>query len=208
MSVPTAVLDPALLALGGAVWRWTRIELRSRQLTKELSQARQQATDCVTGFPTRATWESVASARISADPAHSMVLIGDLDDFKHVNDELGHPAGDAVLHTIGARLADHFARTEGAICRLGGDEFGIIARDSDLADDLDALAGSVTTPIVLPTKHQVTVGISLGCARGCQLGESPTLGSFLEQADAQLIDRKHKRARASSHLRALPQQRT
>ena len=208
MSVPTLALDSALLTLGGGLWRWSYLELRSRHLIKQLSQARREATDGVTGFATRAAWESVACARLSAEPEQS-VIIGDLDDFKAVNDTFGHPAGDAVLHTIGARLAELFAAHDGEICRLGGDEFGIIARGSHHTEDLDALAHAVTAPIALPGRRQVSVGISFGCARAAQLDRPPMLGRALERADADLIARKRQRQqhRSSPHG-ALPQQRS
>lgn len=192
MSITTLVAEPALLALGGLVWRWTTVERRVRTLDSEVSQLREQASDSVTELPTRAAWESSACARLAA-PEPTMVLIADLDEFKSVNDTLGHLTGDVVLRTISERLSRVFAASDGEVCRLGGDEFGIIATDTPLVDDLDTLAQSITAPITLTTGHQVAVGVSIGCARSTDLHASSSLSYALETADAQLLAAKRHR---------------
>lgn len=192
MTVLTAVATATLLPTGGLTVGWAMARCRLRRLHREVHVLREHASDSVTGGPTRAGWESVACARLAA-PEPTVVLIADLDRFKQVNDEWGHLTGDVVLRTIAERLTTAFAASQGEVCRLGGDEFGIIATDSPLVDDLDALAQSVTAPITLATGHRVAVGVSFGCARSTNLDGSSTLSHALETADEQLLAAKRHR---------------
>jgi diguanylate cyclase (GGDEF)-like protein len=63
------------------------------------------------------------------------LLLLDIDDFKAVNDQIGHLAGDSVLSAFGARLAN-IARVADIPCRIGGDEFAVILPESGSADAL------------------------------------------------------------------------
>ncbi|MGN6500308.1 MAG: diguanylate cyclase domain-containing protein, partial [Tsuneonella sp.] len=82
--------------------------------------------DGLTGLPNRKLFvEQLDQAllRLRADE-QLMVIYVDLDDFKVVNDTLGHPAGDALLRQVGETLREHLP--EAAVARLGGDEFAIL----------------------------------------------------------------------------------
>ena len=98
-----------------------------------------QAThDSLTGRPNRAhLLEHLGQALIQAERTGCpcAVLFLDLDRFKHVNDSLGHAAGDALLIAVAARLAEAL-RAGDLLARLGGDEF--VALLTDLADDQEA----------------------------------------------------------------------
>lgn len=193
MTAFTAVATATLLPTGGLTAGWALARCRLRQLHHEVDALRGQARDSVTGGPTRAAWESVTCARLAA-PESTVVIIADLDRFKAINDEHGHPAGDAVLRTMVERLTEVFSTRQGEVCRLGGDEFGIVATDTDLAYHLDALAENVTAPINLPAGPQVRVGISFGCFR-VDAGQDPTLSHALEAADQQLrAVKRHRNA--------------
>lgn len=195
----TEVATATLLPAGGLTAGWAMARYRLRRLHHEVHVLREQASDSVTGGQTRAAWESSACARLAA-PEPTVVLIADLDRFKEVNDEWGHTAGDQVLRTIASRLTSEFAESQ--VCRLGGDEFGIVARDG-LVDDLDTLAARLTAPITLSSGRQVTVGISLGCSRADH-HETPTLKQALDEADQQLLAikaTKHSRHATTRHSR-------
>jgi ribonuclease P protein subunit RPR2 len=81
--------------------------------------------DALTGLPNRRAFdERIAAALAGAANAVSIALL-DLDDFKEVNDRLGHPAGDEVLRQV-ARVAQRCLRATDQLYRLGGDEFALV----------------------------------------------------------------------------------
>jgi diguanylate cyclase (GGDEF)-like protein len=85
----------------------------------------------------QATQEALASGE-QAGAALSLALI-DLDDFKAINDRLGHAVGDALLVVVAQRLRD-CVRTDDVVARLGGDEFGLLLRGLGSAEAEDVLA--------------------------------------------------------------------
>ncbi len=104
--------------------------------------------DPLTGLPNRAMFQEHlqrAVARAETTGGAVAVLLCDLDDFKLVNDSLGHAAGDTLLLEIAGRLGEAVAET-GTVARLGGDEFAILLAGLDPADAgaiAEAMAGRV-----------------------------------------------------------------
>jgi len=134
-------LDPfalglAILTLLAAI---VRMALAFRDV-RSLAEARRQAsTDDLTLLPNRRmfmdrTQDAIAAARIVDD--HCAVLMLDLDNFKELNDTLGHDAGDLLLRRVGPRLK-RVLRSTDTVARLGGDEFGILL---DPLPDVEAAA--------------------------------------------------------------------
>lgn len=106
----------------------------------EASMAFMAHHDALTGLYNRTVLEDrlqQALARAQRDGSHFALLFCDLDDFKPINDQYGHAAGDAVLCQVAARLLDERRCTD-TVARLGGDEFVIL-----LADLSDARSGAV-----------------------------------------------------------------
>ena len=94
------------------------------------------------------------------------VLFIDLDDFKAVNDTLGHGAGDQLLIGVAERLRTCLRRPDTA-ARLGGDEFAVLIEDIDDPDEAEAVAERVTTALLDPFQvagHTVAVHASIGVA--------------------------------------------
>jgi diguanylate cyclase (GGDEF)-like protein len=123
----TVVAGVAMASAIGAGWHWygraSRAEAEANLLRGELRAERHAARhDPLTGLPNRRTFYQRGAA-IIADPAHHplAVVLLDLDDFKRVNDEFGHAAGDEVLVTIAQRLAAYAG--DNLVARIGGDEF-------------------------------------------------------------------------------------
>ena len=140
--------------------------------------------DELTAMPNRAVFFSRLSRTVEAiqGGGRCAVMIIDLDDFKLVNDTLGHGAGDGLLVEIGRRMLEVIGEHGGA-ARLGGDEFAVLLPDlahPELALDL---AGQLRTRLLeaveLPA-GSVTVGCSIGVAYGrpgCEAGD------LMRQAD-------------------------
>ncbi len=127
--------------------------------------------DPLTNLPNRRRLESALvdlTSRIRSDDSVGFCLI-DIDDFKTVNDQFGHAAGDQLLVEIGARLTSHTARCETRclVARIGGDEFAVLidapADESCLAVVAGTLIASLATPITLE-QRRIQVSTSVGTA--------------------------------------------
>lgn len=97
------------------------------RLRQEAAKKEHQALhDSLTGLPNRRLFNrSVEEALRGPFPDNVAVALMDLDQFKDVNDTLGHEVGDALLCEVGSRLRQHIG-DRGIAARLGGDEFGIV----------------------------------------------------------------------------------
>lgn len=138
-------------------------------LTRLALQARLECIalyDPLTGLANRTLLRSRLehSLRPSSGEDVSMALIFiDLDDFKSINDELGHIAGDVVLKLIARRLTS-VVRTGDLVCRFGGDEFVVACPQTDAAA-ADAIARRIQSAIRQPLAHDDwlrTVRASIG----------------------------------------------
>jgi diguanylate cyclase (GGDEF)-like protein/PAS domain S-box-containing protein len=92
------------------------------------------------------------------------VLCLDLDQFKSVNDALGHPVGDELLKLVGERLRG-CTREPDTVARIGGDEFAIIMTQMHEASDAAALSRRIRNSVVKPYQidgHQIVTDISIG----------------------------------------------
>jgi diguanylate cyclase (GGDEF)-like protein/PAS domain S-box-containing protein len=150
----------------GRVWSFRDITERIR-LEQEL--AHQAFHDSLTGlanqalFRDRVTHALTRAARLQTELA---VLFLDLDDFKTVNDSLGHTAGDALLVAVAERLRDCLRGTDTA-ARLGGDEFAVLIEGVGEAAEVTALAerliAALKEPFVIAGRD-IVVGTSIGIA--------------------------------------------
>ncbi len=94
------------------------------------------------------------------------LLFLDLDDFKHVNDSLGHPQGDALLRAVSRRLTQSL-RASDTVCRQGGDEFLILLADVHDGDDVAEVSLGLLEKLALPyvvDGHEIASSASLGIA--------------------------------------------
>ncbi len=119
-------------------------------------------TDSLTGLPNRALLEQRIADVLEAQ-APAIVAFLDLDDFKQVNDSLGHAAGDRLLQICGERLR-HALRASDTVARLGGDEFAVLALGADDPDALvERLFGVLAAPVMLEGKRlhlRASIGIA------------------------------------------------
>ena len=114
----------------------------------------------------------------------------DLDNFKTVNDTLGHPIGDLLLQSVAARLRS-VIREEDTVARLGGDEFAILLTGANGPDEVGAFARRVLGAIAEPYDldgHHVCVGASIGIA--VAPGDGADADRLLKNADMALYRAK------------------
>ncbi|MCA9292718.1 MAG: EAL domain-containing protein [Phycisphaerales bacterium] len=149
-----------------------QLQTQIRQNAAHTDRLRHAAThDTLTGLPNRAALLEAATAcireRNGAAPSFALIFI-DLDDFKVINDSLGHDIGDQVLKLLAERLdgvAHEAPETEPLTCRLGGDEFVILLRninDSETAVDVaDRLHDAMRKPFTL-AHHSFVLSASMG----------------------------------------------
>ncbi len=148
------------------------LERRVQHRTLELEQAREQAVvlaerDQLTGLPNRMSFSRVFAR--AADDAKAKgtrvgLLLVDIDDFKAINDTLGHAAGDAFLRSVAQRLSS-IVRRGSHVARLGGDEFAFVVEDFASTQDLVAMASSILKAVYLPTSYDAKV-LQASCSIG------------------------------------------
>ena len=148
------------------------VETHEDVTTSVIAQARitHLAThDALTGLPNRALLAERLAAAFSEHAQGGRpvaVICLDLDDFKGVNDTVGHPAGDDLLRQVGARLTA-LSPPGSTVARLGGDEFALVLSGSDLADGALRLAeealAQLRRPFIIADQF-VAADASLGIA--------------------------------------------
>ncbi|MCU1356677.1 MAG: diguanylate cyclase [Acidimicrobiales bacterium] len=163
-----ARLNP-LPATDGGSHGWVAIfdDVTADRATSE-ELARRAAHDPLTGLPNRALLRDRlehAIARCRRAKTAVSVFFLDLDDFKPINDRLGHKAGDQVLREVGERIR-RATRSEDTAARLGGDEFVVVAEGLDhkiTTAVAERLAVAISQPIRVDGER-VTLTVSIGVA--------------------------------------------
>jgi diguanylate cyclase (GGDEF)-like protein len=145
--------------------------------------------DALTQLPNRALFAQRLHNALTT-PGHRPVTVAliDLDDFKEVNDTLGHEIGDLLLITVAQRLTACI-RAEDTVARLGGDEFVIVLDNAD-PTAADLAAERITTALHQPITadgHELPIHASIGIADG-HTGDEPSL--LLRRADIAMYQAK------------------
>ncbi|MET8147245.1 putative bifunctional diguanylate cyclase/phosphodiesterase [Actinoplanes sp. NPDC049668] len=157
--------------------------------------------DALTQLPNRVLFNSRLQQALTApgDRPVAVALI-DLDDFKEVNDTLGHEVGDLLLVAVARRLAD-CVRAEDTVARLGGDEFVVVLDGADPAA-ADLAAGRMMNSLRQPVYadgHELPIRASIGIADG-RSGDEASL--LLRHADIAMYAAKKLPGTASLHYDA------
>ena len=160
--------------------------------TRELSH--QALHDSLTGLPNRALVLDRAEqllARASRSPGtYAGALFIDIDGFKHVNDNLGHAAGDQLLKVVGERLQST-VRDDDTVGRLGGDEFVVLACCGEGEETLNRLADRLTEmlrePVELKDGRKL---FSVTASIGVAIGRYDSPDALLRDADLALYSAK------------------
>jgi len=136
--------------------------------------------DPLTGLPNRALFEDRVRHAVARARRHGRglaVLFVDLDDFKTVNDSLGHAAGDDLLRLVAQRLDDR-SRAADTVARLGGDEFAVLVEDPEGIGKAEEVAVRMHSALDQPfdiSGHEIFVRSSIGIALADQGANSEEL---------------------------------
>jgi diguanylate cyclase (GGDEF)-like protein len=172
-AVPSDTADEAAIG-AGAVVLFLLVVLRMSgfvaQVQRQSDQLEELAMhDDLTGLANRRRFEQQLQAAVGAG-AHPTVALLDLNGFKGVNDELGHPVGDRLLIGVARRLADAAGDTA-LVARMGGDEYAILVPETAAAATPDVtgrLLAALREPI-RAGEHELLVSAGIGLAGGANL---------------------------------------
>ena len=188
----TAVLLGLIALMLYAInWKIRREVALRGQVEAELQRI--AYNDALTGLPNRLQFFERADQllkRERRDQGRLALCFIDLNDFKKINDQHGHLAGDAVLSQIGQRLR-RAVRESDIVARFGGDEFVVLFDNLDTPADLPRLVDHLQSAIRLPIDHQgVTLhsGASIGTALFPDDGDQ--IDALLSHADQAMYRRK------------------
>ncbi len=182
---------PWVLCRGTAIRNENGVATRMAGSLTDITEGK--VADALTGLPNRLLFRDRLQRAIDRRLGKFAVLYLDLDNFKLVNDSLGHEAGDQLLIAVAKRLENSVRKSECIIARLGGDEFTVLLEGIDSAQEAKQVAqriiDAVSQPItierggreVFPT---VSVGISYVEGRGRKVDD------ILREADTAMYNAK------------------
>jgi diguanylate cyclase (GGDEF)-like protein len=190
----------ALAGVNLVSWRSNELTRRG-QIRARAELAHRAGHDPLTGLPNRRAFVEHVERALDRRVQHRRgeggvaVLFVDVDDFKVVNDSLGHGAGDRLLRAVGQRLSEAL-RPEDVVARFGGDEFTVLVADVAGADDALRVAGRLADhlrpPIVLDGESRfVSASVGLAVA-GAGPGAVGDADSLLQDADAAMYQAKER----------------
>ena len=183
-----------LIEIGGAVHILGIIRDITDMKRREELIWKQARFDSLTHLPNRTMFVEQLRAHIDAAQARSTgfsLLMLDLDQFKEVNDTLGHSKGDQLLLEVARRITD-CVPAAAIIARLGGDEFAIILREPDDPVEIEAVLACLVSAIHAPfmlDQDRVFISVSVGVARFPDAGTD--MAELLRHADQAMYAAKH-----------------
>lgn len=167
-------------------------EINRRKAEEEIRKL--ALTDALTGLANRNQFESRFAEMTELATKHKQpitVFALDLDNFKPINDEFGHAAGDLVLKSVSNKMMTVFRETD-LVARLGGDEFAVIIYGVNHQPILEDLAERLITLIQSPIlfgKDILSIGVSIGITHQTT-PNALELDALMQQADKALYQAK------------------
>ena len=146
-------------------------------------------SDTLTGLPNRSSFQANQSRLVKGKIPHAL-LVFDLDNFKKINDSLGHELGDILLCRVADRIVAN-VRKHDSIYRLGGDEFGLIIENTNDIHTITSIAKNILEQIASPLKiknNELVLHSSIGVVLYPEDGASPQ--ELLKNADTAMYHAK------------------
>ena len=168
------------------------VEDITERKTAEAKISHMARFDAVTGLPNRSFFHDQLDSALRATRAldSCAVLFIDLDQFKQVNDTLGHPVGDRLLTSVADRLRGIVCPSD-TVARFGGDEFVVFRAGISDMDDAASLARRIVDELGAPYEidhHQLIIGASIGIATNSRV--AITADHLMKNADMALYRAK------------------
>jgi len=199
------------------LWAGESFFVISHQNITERKRAEEEAlnlslTDGLTNLPNRRHFDEFLNAewrRSTRKQLPISLLMIDIDDFKHLNDQYGHQAGDDCVIVIGAVLKSFCKRPGDLLARYGGDEFAVVLGNTSLEQSLEIahrmVQGIQDLHIINPVSpRRSVVTVSIGIAAE-QPQKTSKLEALIAQADSALYEAKRSGKNAVVHnVRAAP----
>ena len=172
------------------------LDVSSREMHERTHEIKYRAFhDQLTGLPNRALFVdhlNHAFARASRSRKGTAVLFLDLDNFKLINDSLGHQAGDELLQSVANRLQGAVRKGD-TVARLGGDEFTILLEDLNAPEEAELFAQRILEKLIQPIpigNGEAFASASIGIAYSGQAVESSD--EIMKRADTAMYHAKGK----------------
>lgn len=160
---------------------------------KTINRLKQQALhDPLTKLPNRRSFEEELDKSLAFHARYGRMgalMVIDANDFKTINDSLGHMAGDAVLCHIANLLKQHTRLTD-VVARVGGDEFCLILRevsDEEAKEKAERLARLIASAPCSFDGREIYISVSVGA---CGFGEAKNKADLFQKADSAMYDDK------------------
>ena len=185
-----------VLAIGTLVAAMARMAFAFRDI-QSLAEARHEAsTDALTSLPNRRLFMQRIDAAITAvgtTGASLAVMMLDLDNFKQLNDTLGHSAGDALLRQIGPRLHDALRETD-TVARLGGDEFAVLLHPAPAEEGITRVAEQIMRALADPFEvHGLALRLTGSLGIATYPGHATDVDDLIKRADIAMYQAKASR---------------
>jgi diguanylate cyclase (GGDEF)-like protein len=187
-------IDPVILVAKTKIFM--RLYDQQQKLEKTVAKLDEIANkDALTGLPNRYQFGHFSEKILSHNKRHKRqfaMLLLDLDNFKSVNDSLGHDVGDQLLNEVAKRLKK-ILRQSDYLSRLGGDEFVIMLTEIKDPESVRKIADPIIQAVskkYILNNHEVKISTSMGVACYPAAGES--IQSLLKAADVALYRAKEK----------------
>lgn len=146
--------------------------------------------DTLTEVYNRRYFDSFASNIFSQDVQASIIMV-DIDDFKEINDQYGHQAGDCVMKEV-AKSIQCDLRDSDVIARIGGDEFAIICMKANpvcVSEIAERIRWKIANTRFMYMSHKISITVSIGCISN-QDASLVTFDELLRQVDTALYQSK------------------
>ena len=146
-------------------------------------------SDTLTGLPNRSFFQAHQAKLVSNKIPHALMVF-DLDNFKKINDSMGHEVGDVLLCKVAERIL-HVGRKQDSVYRLGGDEFSIIVEDTNDIHTITSIAKDILKTIAQPLKlknQELVLYSSIGIVLFPEDGSTPQ--ELLKNADTAMYHAK------------------